>query len=344
MRGTALALAAIALAALGGVAAIAVLPPTPHTEECTAHDTVPGMLYWEAIDGFVMTTCNPQLHDCDAPDHVVRGVNYWEVASGKDAKVVCDVWPEEGEDDGHWGTDDFSSISSSMDDDSLQDSVDWCGALCGDHMQGDGVCDEACLTAACSYDCGANGVCDCTGFDQDGLQCAVGCSQWMIGDGECHSVCDVSGCSNDGGDCLCAPGCEDAEIGDEVCNPECMTAACGNDGGDCDLCADGCTPFMLGDHVCHEACDNVACGFDAEDCLTCAQDCPLWMLGNGNCDDACANANCDQDGGDCVSDCDEPCPEDTVPGDGFCPCDIASCAPGCPLDWVADGICDTSKL
>ena len=63
-----------------------------------------------------------------------------------------------------------------------------CAADCQNSYINDGVCDEACFTAACEWD-GA----DC--------YCASGCAPSMQGNGECDSECANESCGFDNGDC-----------------------------------------------------------------------------------------------------------------------------------------------
>jgi hypothetical protein len=101
-----------------------------------------------------------------------------------------------------------------------------CAPGCYDIWIGDGLCDDVCNVAACSYDEG-----DCEGE----VWCAPGCYDHWIGDGWCDSECYFAACSYDEGDCIgwCAPDCHDVWIGNGYCNDACNVAACNYDDGDC---------------------------------------------------------------------------------------------------------------
>ena len=69
----------------------------------------------------------------------------------------------------------------------------FCNSGCFEDMLGDGVCQEACLTARCENDRG-----DC-----ESQVCSTGCFPYMVGDGKCQESCHVETCEWDRADCDC---------------------------------------------------------------------------------------------------------------------------------------------
>lgn len=67
----------------------------------------------------------------------------------------------------------------------------FCSSNCHVHMVGDGICQPACDTSACSRDGG-----DCVSG------CAPGCPPSWVGNGVGNSECNSAACSDDGGDCV----------------------------------------------------------------------------------------------------------------------------------------------
>ena len=155
---------------------------------------------------------------------------------------------------------------------SSQVTITYCAAGCLTSQLGDGICDDACNNAACSYDSG-----DCT-------ECAPDCPQSWVGNGYCNYKCNNAACSYDGGDCSynptstqsvdCAPGCDNDWLGNGLCNAGCNNYACNYDHGDCHEqntnpyteCASGCYDSMVGNGVCNSVCNNYACDYDGGDC------------------------------------------------------------------------------
>ena len=98
-----------------------------------------------------------------------------------------------------------------------------CAVDCPENYVGDGVCDDACNTAPCTFD---GGDCDAGGENGGGL-----------GFGGAGGDPGFGGDFGFGGDPgfgdECAPGCPADWPGDGVCDAECDVDACGFDGGDC---------------------------------------------------------------------------------------------------------------
>ena len=165
----------------------------------------------------------------------------------------------------------------------------------------------------------------------------------------------------------CAPGCPDYWIGDDYCDVACANEACGNDAGDCEgQCNAGCPEYWIGDGVCDHACNVEECGNDEGDCdfngefdgpgsggpgddweepEECAPGCPENWIGDGICDHTCLNDDCEQDAGDCDFDGEFQGPGFGGPGtEGPGDWEPEECAPGCPVMWIGDDICDDSCL
>jgi UDP-N-acetylglucosamine-lysosomal-enzyme len=87
-------------------------------------------------------------------------------------------------------------------------------------------------------------------------------------------------------------------------------------------CAEGCKDAMLADLYCDLACNVSACAFDGGDCAAGGADGVLFRpLGGGEEEDALDALFASS------------AYEGAVPSD-------MTCAPGCSLAWVADGMCD----
>eukprot|EP00117_Sycon_ciliatum_P048509 scpid7645/ scgid34528/ Neurogenic locus Notch protein; Processed neurogenic locus Notch protein len=104
----------------------------------------------------------------------------------------------------------------------------------------DNYCDQACNTAACSWD-----RMDCSLHFNPWLQCAHvatsdGKKCWEVfEDGVCNQECNCDVCNFDGRDCEAMERtCNDLstcenDFNNEKCNENCNSLACGWDGGDC---------------------------------------------------------------------------------------------------------------
>merc|ERR1719271_1096206 len=84
-------------------------------------------------------------------------------------------------------------------------------------------------------------------------------------------------------------------------------------------------------------------GYDGE----CAPGCPYDWISDGMCDSECENVDCHYDGEDCGygGGMYGPPPPGMYYGGmyygGMYGYD-GECAPGCPYDWISDGVCDSN--
>eukprot|EP00736_Rhodelphis_marinus_P013404 Rmarinus@m.19640 len=132
----------------------------------------------------------------------------------------------------------YQSAACDYDDGDCDDVVSssYCSPACPYSFLGDSSCDPGCYVADCYYD---YGDCDAVSF------CSTGCPETFIGDGVCSSFCNTASCSSDGGDCAgvlpdnyCAPSCAWSFVGDGVCDQACQVFECFNDLTDCDIALD----------------------------------------------------------------------------------------------------------
>lgn len=162
-------------------------------------------------------------------------------------------------------------------------------------MLGNHICDQPCLTPACSNDSG-----DCAN-----QACSPDCYSYMLSNGVCEEPCRTAACGWDSSDCDCMLGCTPDLLGNSVCDNMCNFAECGFDNGKCGNCASGCFHGNIGNSQCDSQCNVESCAWDGFDC-GCAPGCNTPDY--GSCKAECLVASCLYDKMPTYP----PCPEEAV--------------------------------